>query len=133
MITFQDYINIQEISSDYIKNISEKNFENQQENDMSSKILTASLEAFKAIISNNREAAIQFLTQMASSMPELYEILRHHGLDSFASLNFDINKATKSKEFQKTIIKSFGDLTPNDSGKDVIVGNYSDSQPSAMD
>lgn len=126
MKTFQDYINFKEISA---YDIGTSVMGRTTLDDDSEKALTAAFQAFEIIMAKNSQAAIQLLLRY-ERWPEIQELLRQHGLDSFQDLNFRSDMRKGAGKGRKYISKGLGDVTPDDvksSDVDVIAANAADS------
>ena len=119
MLTFQEFISFQENSDNNV--LGQSTLDPNSE-----KTITAAIQAFKMVMTNNSSAAITFLNHMSEIMPEIKTVLQQHGLDNFKDGNFKSHMKNNSK---KRIVKGLGDVSADDvkDGADVIAGNSSDS------
>ena len=111
MKTFQDYLNEND---------------NEASSSGSDDAYNAAIQAFEIVMSKNSKAAVNFLNDISSTLPEIKTILQKYGLDSFKS----VNPVYERKNGRKITHKGLGDFSThdvNDRNVDVIATNAADS------
>ena len=127
MKTFHDYLSLKELAAyDVGTNV----LGHASLDSSAEAALTAAMQAFEIIMSNNSQAAANFLNRMSEVMPELKAILQQHGLDSFKDGNFKTDMRKAAGKGRKVISKGLADVSPDDvknHGVDVVASNSADS------
>lgn len=126
MKTFNDYVSLKEIAA---YGVGTDLLGRSTLDDKSQAAITAALQAFEIILSQDSSGAAQFLNRH-SAIPEIQQIMRNHNLDSFKDSDFK-RDAKRAAMKGKRFISGGVDLGKNDTD-DVVTTPDADANSSPL-